>query len=60
MGLEKAIAAGKEKRKPYMGERRSCAFDSSCRNHGRCPYCKSARLYQYNKAKAAAVQKELE
>lgn len=60
MGLEKAIAHGKEKRKNYMGKRKSASFDRSCRNHGKCDYCKGSRLYQYNKAKAAAVQKELE
>jgi len=40
MGLEKAIAAGKEKRKPY---RKSKSFDYSCRNHGGCPWCESNR-----------------
>ena len=40
MGLEKAIAAGKEKRNPY---RKSKAFDYSCRNHGGCPWCERNR-----------------
>lgn len=50
MGLEKAIAAGKEHRRPYKGAK---AFDHSCRNHGNnghgpsheCPWCKSNRLH---------------
>lgn len=43
MGLEKAIASGKEHRQPY---RQSKAFDPSCRNHGGCPWCEGNRLYQ--------------
>ena len=40
MSLDKAIAAGKEKRKEW---RNSKSFDSSCRNHGGCPYCENGR-----------------
>jgi hypothetical protein len=54
MSLEKAIKHGREHRKPYRGQRKSCNIDRSCRNHGRCPWCESARLYQNNKAKAKA------
>lgn len=43
MGLEKAIASGKEHRKPY---RNSKAFCMSCRNHGSCDWCKGNRLYK--------------
>ena len=43
MGLEKAIEHGKEHRKPY---RRAKAVDSTCRNHGDCPYCRDGRLHQ--------------
>jgi len=46
MSLYKAIKYGKEKRKPY---RKSKAIDSSCRNHGRCAYCRQNRLYQVQK-----------
>lgn len=51
MGLEKAIASGKEHRKPYRGSKR---FDTTCRNHGgktkrrerrECPWCKDNRLH---------------
>ena len=41
MGLDKAIKYKKEKRKEY---KRSKQFDTSCRNHGSCPYCKNNRL----------------
>lgn len=40
--LDKAIYHGKEKRKPYRGAK---AFDTSCRNHGSCPYCEDARTH---------------
>lgn len=46
MSLDKAIKHGKERRKPY---RKSKAVDSTCRNHGSCPYCKGNRLYQRTK-----------
>jgi len=36
MALDKAIASGKEHRKPYRGAK---SIDASCRNHGRCTYC---------------------
>ena len=50
MSLEKAIAHGKEKRKPYRGSKR---FDCSCRNHGSCGYCLSNRTLFDKKARAA-------
>ena len=40
MSLDKAIEHGKEKRKLYRGVK---AFDSSCRNHGSCLWCKRNR-----------------
>lgn len=46
MSLEKGIKSGKEKRKPY---RRSKVFDSDCKNHGSCGWCRDNRLYQYRK-----------
>lgn len=50
MSLDRAIASGKERRRPY---RRSKAFDSSCRNHGGCAWCEGNRTYQHRKIKAA-------
>lgn len=44
--LDKAIEHGKEKRKPYRGGKAICR---SCRNHGSCEWCKSNRLYKYQK-----------
>lgn len=46
MPLDKAIEHGKEHRKIYYGSK---AIDCSCRNHGTCEWCKSARLYKNNK-----------
>lgn len=48
MSLDKAIAHGKEHRKPYRGAK---AVDPSCRNHGTCEYCKSNRLHKYERQK---------
>jgi hypothetical protein len=42
MSLEKAIFYKKEKRQPYRDSRR---FDWTCRNHGKCDYCKNGRLH---------------
>lgn len=36
MSLDKAIASGKEHRKPYQGGKAYC---QSCRNHGGCTWC---------------------
>ena len=43
MSLDKAIAHGKERRKPYRGAK---AVDKTCRNHGGCPACKMRRKYK--------------
>lgn len=43
MSLDKAIRYGKEKRKQYIGAKKS---DKWCRNHGRCDWCRDNRLYQ--------------
>jgi len=51
MSLDKAIASGKEKRKPYRKAKR---FDTSCRNHGSCPYCERNRLHKFIKREVAA------
>ena len=47
MSLDKAIANGKEHRKPYY---KLCQqIDPSCRNHGGCPWCEGNRKYKYKK-----------
>ena len=43
MSLDKAIASGKEKRKPYRGAK---AIDGTCRNHGSCPACQKQVKYK--------------
>ena len=43
MSLNKAIIHHKEYRKQY---RKSKLFDSTCRNHGSCPYCYNNRMYK--------------
>jgi hypothetical protein len=53
MSLEKAIFHKKEKRKPYYG-RTSKVFDFTCRNNGKCPYCRNSRLHGRKKAEIAA------
>ena len=44
MSLDKAIAYGKERRKPYRGSK---AIDPSCRNHGGCPWCDENRKHKF-------------
>ena len=44
--LDKAIASGKEHRKPYRGSK---AIDCTCRNHGSCIWCRNNRLYSRKK-----------
>lgn len=44
MSLDKAIAHGKEFRKPYTGSKR---FDRSCRNHGGCSFCEGNRRFKF-------------
>lgn len=55
MSNNKAIAYGKEKRKPYRGGK---AVAYSCRNHGDCPYCYGNRTYSSAKRIAAMASKE--
>lgn len=43
MSLDKAIAHGKEKRKPYRGAK---AVDADCRNHGYCLWCEGNRRFK--------------
>lgn len=49
MSLDRAIAHGRERRRPYY---RSGAFDRSCRPHGACPWCRQNRLHGRQKALA--------
>ncbi len=44
MSLDKAIAHGKEHRKPYRGSK---AIDRTCRNHGGCPWCEENRKHKF-------------
>jgi hypothetical protein len=46
MSLDKAITHGKERRKPYYGEK---AVDPHCRNHPKCPWCRMAVEYKRKK-----------
>ena len=55
MSLDKGIKSGKEKRKPY---RKAKSFDSSCRNHGGCPWCESNRTFQEQKEQQSAKERE--
>lgn len=49
MSNDKAIESGKEKRATYRGSK---AIDSSCRNHGSCPWCESNRKYKERRLEA--------
>lgn len=42
MSMDKAIASGKEKRRPYYGGK---AFSASCRPHGTCGFCLGNRTH---------------
>ena len=44
MSLDKAIEHGKEHRKKYYGSK---AIDTSCRNHGGCPWCEENRKHKF-------------
>ena len=55
MALDKAIEAGKEKRKPYQGAK---AVDCSCRNHGGCPWCQGNRSYRNIRELLRAIEQE--
>lgn len=54
MSLDKAIASGKEHRKPYRGAK---AVDPSCRNHGDDDWAKNNRLYSSRKRKESSDAK---
>ena len=46
MSMNKAIESGKEHRKQYRGSK---AFDTSCRCHGGCPWCRGNRMHRTEK-----------
>lgn len=48
MSLDKAIKYNKEHRKIYRGAK---SVDSTCRNHGGCPWCEENRTYKSKKLK---------
>lgn len=54
MSLNKAIAHGKEHRKPYIGTK---SIDKSCRNHGGCPWCEANRKYKFIKEDKKTLDK---
>ena len=54
MSLDKAIASGKERRKPY---RKSKAFDRTCRCHGSCGWCQGNRQHTDVKRQQAANER---
>ena len=62
MALNKAIAAGKEHRKQYVGKNYCKAVDIRCRNHGgryhgyQCPWCLGNRTYKNNALEKIAKQ----
>ncbi len=53
MSLDKAIAYGKEHRKPYQGAQ---VCDPASRNHGGDDYALNDRLHKYRKAEVSAQQ----
>jgi hypothetical protein len=53
MSLDTAIELGKEKRKPY---RRAKSVDTTCRNHGDCPWCKGTRTNKNREKKRVAEE----
>lgn len=54
MSLDKAIQHNKEHRKPYHGSK---AIDSTCRNHGGCPYCQRNRTHKNKVRESVATEK---
>jgi len=54
MSLDKAIASGKEHRKPY---RKAQAVDSMCRPGGGCGYCVSNRKWFDKKHRTISDEK---
>lgn len=57
MGLEKAIEHGKEHRKLYHGSK---AYDSWCRNHGKCVWCRLGRQHKKKVEEQRAKDREID
>lgn len=57
MGMEKAIASGKEHRKEYYGSK---AIDKTCRCGGSCEWCRSNRFYKNKKRLQKILDREKE
>lgn len=55
MSLDKAIAHGKEKRKPYRGSK---AIDCTCRNHGSCQWCVENRTHKFRDKESESMRIE--
>lgn len=55
MALDKAIAHGKEKRKPYRGAKE---IDATCRNHGSCQWCRENRTHRFRDKKPIEKERE--
>lgn len=55
MSLDQAIKHNKEFRQDYYKSKR---FDTSCRNHGSCGYCRDNRLYRFKKAEPIIFDEE--
>ena len=54
MAFDKAIRHGKEKRRVFRGSKR---FDSRCRNHGACGYCRGNRTHANRVREQASEQR---
>lgn len=54
MSLNKAIAHGKEHRKPYVGAK---SISKHCRNHGGCSWCEANRKYKFIKEDKKTLDK---
>lgn len=57
MGMEKAIASGKEHRKEYYGAQ---AVDKTCRCGGSCEWRRNNRLYKNKKRLQKMLDREKE
>lgn len=57
MSLDKAIAHGKERRKPYYGSK---AIDPTCRNHGGCPWCEENRKHKFRDKRPPEIDLDIE
>lgn len=53
MSFVKAIKYGKEHRKEYHDSR---AVDSTCRNHGTCPWCLGNRQHNSKKRESKLIE----